>query len=79
MYWFNIFYYDNSPDQFVKPVVDIDGNHLVVFAANPQQATEVAENLMLNSCLYDDHFSKIGVLSSCVVDEDLVRWNADHN
>jgi hypothetical protein len=78
MYWFNIFYYDNSPDMYVVPMNDVAGNQLLVYAATPEQASEMAWELINLTSLYQRHLGKIGTMSCAIRDEDMSKWHADH-
>lgn len=79
MYWFIIFYYDNSPEMYVKPLTNPAGVQLEVYAATPRQASDIAEEYMDGCFDYDHHRAHIGHLSSRVRDEDMARWDADHH
>jgi len=81
MYWFTILYYDNSPDRYVKPLTMLSDKKqvMLVYAATPQQATQVAEKLIAEDPYeYDHHLPYIGTLYSCVHEDEMARWQADH-
>jgi hypothetical protein len=71
---FRIFYYDNSPNQYVKPLDNTFGQQLIIFASNPPQATEMAEKYMRYCGDYNHHIPRIGCLSSMVHEDDLDKW-----
>jgi hypothetical protein len=83
MYWFTISYYDNSPDMYVKPLVMLSDKKqvMMVYAATPQQATEVAKELIKADegvGEYQHHLPYIGTLFSCAHHDEIARWQADH-
>lgn len=82
MYWFTISYYDNSPDMYVKPLVMLSDKKqvMMVYATNPQQATEVAKELIKDDGdvgEYQHHLPYIGKLFSCVHVDEIDRWRAE--
>jgi len=79
MYWFVIFYYDNSPEMYVKPLTDMAGVQLEVYASTPSQASHIAEEYMYDCGKYDHHMAHIGHLSSCVRDEDITKWQTSNH
>lgn len=81
MYWFTIHYYDNTPEQYYKPLTMLSDKRqvLMVYAATPQQATEVAEKLIAEDPYeYNHHVPHIRLLCSCVHEDEMSRWQADH-
>ena len=78
MYWFTILYYENTPEQYVRPVVDSNNVCLLIYAENPEQSTDIAMQIIAHDPRYDHHLSKIGILHSCVHEDEITRWITDH-
>jgi hypothetical protein len=76
MYWFLITYYDI--DMYVKPLTNKAGIQLEVYATNPTQASHIAENYMYTCGEYDHHVLN-SRLESCVREQDVRQWYADHS